>query len=219
MPSNGHRGFHRKGQRPKTEDRRWSNPICRHESREVPTWYNPSTTKSIPCERYNKLTSLLLQVDRVPVTRKQKLKLFHLGICPRLTWDLTISEFPVSWLEKNLDPLATSRSGQVWPEPRTQPGFSYHRPVEASTIRALPSWQNQPPDNLTGQRREPHSPQESKKEKSQIRAKFQPYLAALSAFAGDLGASSKVVTKRAKAKLQTELVERRLLSHRRRQRS
>lgn len=46
-------------------------------------------------------------MDRVPVTRKQKLKLFRLGICPRLTWDLTISEYPVSWLEENLDPLAT----------------------------------------------------------------------------------------------------------------
>ena len=52
----------------------------------------------------NKLASLLSKLDQVPVT---KLKLFHLGICPRLTWDLTISEFPVSWQEKTLDPLVT----------------------------------------------------------------------------------------------------------------
>ena len=54
-----------------------------------------------------KLTTLLDRVDLTPVTGKQKLHLFKLGICPRLTWDLTITEFPVSWMEKSLDPLVT----------------------------------------------------------------------------------------------------------------
>ena len=44
----------------------------------------------------DKLESLLSQVDAVPITRKQKLKLFQLGVCSRLSWDLTISGFPVS---------------------------------------------------------------------------------------------------------------------------
>ena len=55
----------------------------------------------------NKLATLLARVDETLVTRKQKLKLYRLGICPRISWDLTISEFPVSWIEKTLDPLVT----------------------------------------------------------------------------------------------------------------
>jgi hypothetical protein len=46
-------------------------------------------------------------VEATPITRKQKLKLFRLGVCPRLSWDITITEFPISWLEKTLDPLVT----------------------------------------------------------------------------------------------------------------
>ena len=54
-----------------------------------------------------KLASLLARVDAAPVTRKQKLKLFHLDVCSRLSWDLTITEFPASWLEKTLNPMVT----------------------------------------------------------------------------------------------------------------
>ena len=39
--------------------------------------------------------------------RKQKLKLYRLGICPRLSWDLMISEFPYRGSKKNLDPFGT----------------------------------------------------------------------------------------------------------------
>ena len=34
-------------------------------------------------------------------------KRYRLGVCPKLLWNLTISEFPVSWLEKMLDAMAT----------------------------------------------------------------------------------------------------------------
>ena len=54
-----------------------------------------------------KLETLLERVDAVSVTRKQKLKLYRLGVCPRLSWDLTITEFSVSWLEKTLDSMVT----------------------------------------------------------------------------------------------------------------
>ena len=50
-----------------------------------------------------KLTTLLEKVDQIPVTRKQKLKLYKLAICPRLSWDLTISNFPITWITKALD--------------------------------------------------------------------------------------------------------------------
>ena len=54
-----------------------------------------------------KLANLLSRVDATPVTRKQKLHLYRLRVCLRITWDLTISDFPISWVEKTLDPLAT----------------------------------------------------------------------------------------------------------------
>ena len=54
-----------------------------------------------------KLASLLARVNEAPVTRKQKLKLFRLGICSKLSWEFTIAEFPVSWLKKTLDLMVT----------------------------------------------------------------------------------------------------------------
>jgi hypothetical protein len=65
---------------------------------------NPSLARDAITE---KLASILARVDATPITRKQKLKLFRLGACPRVSWDLTITDFPVSWLEKTLDPLVT----------------------------------------------------------------------------------------------------------------
>ena len=47
------------------------------------------------------------KVDQCPVTRKQKLKLYKLGICPTLTWPLTINEFPISWVERVLEATTT----------------------------------------------------------------------------------------------------------------
>ena len=46
-------------------------------------------------------------MDRCPVTRRQKLKLYKLGICPRLNWPLTIQEFSISWIERELEAMAT----------------------------------------------------------------------------------------------------------------
>ena len=54
------------------------------------------------------LERMLKAVDRSPVTRHQKLRLYKLAICPRLSWALTVEEFPTTWLEHCLQPLATS---------------------------------------------------------------------------------------------------------------
>ena len=54
-----------------------------------------------------KLSSMLQKVDEVPITRQQKLKVFKVAICPRLTWDFSISDLPISWLENQLQPIAT----------------------------------------------------------------------------------------------------------------
>ena len=51
------------------------------------------------------LEHILKLADQCPVTRK--LKLYKLGVCPRLTWSLTIHEFPLTWVERDLDATTT----------------------------------------------------------------------------------------------------------------
>ena len=60
------------------------------------------------------LQSMLEVVNETAPTRKQKVKVYSLGICPRLNWLLTINEFPLSWIKDNLMPLPldTLRGGQ-----------------------------------------------------------------------------------------------------------
>ena len=53
------------------------------------------------------LERMLQAVDQCPVSRKQKLMLYRLGICPRLNWPLTIHEFSLSWIKRNLEAPAT----------------------------------------------------------------------------------------------------------------
>ena len=55
----------------------------------------------------SRLQAMLTAVDDSLLSRRQKLLLYSSGICPRLTWPLLIQEFPVSWLEKQVDTLAT----------------------------------------------------------------------------------------------------------------
>ena len=43
----------------------------------------------------------------LPLTRRQKLKLYSAGICPRLNRLLIIYEFPMTWIERHLEALAT----------------------------------------------------------------------------------------------------------------
>ena len=55
-----------------------------------------------------KLQALMAKVDRSYISRKQKLRLFSLAVCPRLAWDLMVIQLPISWVERQLDPLANS---------------------------------------------------------------------------------------------------------------
>ena len=50
---------------------------------------------------------LMKAVDKTPTTRRQKLLLYSGAVCPRLTWPLLIQEFPISWVEKQLDSITT----------------------------------------------------------------------------------------------------------------
>ncbi len=59
-------------------------------------------------ELKGKLWDLLKVVDGTLVTHHQKLKLFKLGVCPRLNWLLMIYEYPLTWIERELDSMVTS---------------------------------------------------------------------------------------------------------------
>ena len=59
-------------------------------------------------ELKRKLTSLLEKVDSTLVTCHQKLRLYKLVVCPRLTWDLAIHNFPTTFLERDLMLIATN---------------------------------------------------------------------------------------------------------------
>ena len=41
------------------------------------------------------------------MTRQQKLRLYRVGICRRLAWDLTINTLPISWVRRKLEATAT----------------------------------------------------------------------------------------------------------------
>ena len=53
----------------------------------------------------SKLKVMLKAVDDTPLTRHQKLLMYSAGVCPRLTWPLLIHEFPITWVEKELDSI------------------------------------------------------------------------------------------------------------------
>ena len=49
--------------------------------------------------------SCMAKVDQSYISRKQKLRIFCLAVCPRLAWDLAVVHLPISWVECQLDPL------------------------------------------------------------------------------------------------------------------
>lgn len=55
----------------------------------------------------DQLQRMMSAIDETPLTPQQKLRLFKQGVCPRLSWPLLIEEFPITWLERELQPLAT----------------------------------------------------------------------------------------------------------------
>ena len=48
-----------------------------------------------------KLSLLLEKVESTLLTSQQKLRMYQLAICPRLTWDMSVNSFPVhvSWMK------------------------------------------------------------------------------------------------------------------------
>ena len=65
--------------------------------------YKPSPRPEI----VSKLKVMMKTVDDTPLTRRQKLLMYSAGVCPRITWPLLIQEFPITWIERELDSITT----------------------------------------------------------------------------------------------------------------
>ena len=65
---------------------------------------HPNAAKS---SLVSSLKRMLCAIDNAPVTRHQQLRLYKQGVCPRLTWPLLINNFAITFLEREIDPLAT----------------------------------------------------------------------------------------------------------------
>ena len=51
----------------------------------------------------NKVESMLVKIDKSFLSHQQKLNLYKIGVCPKITWDLTINNsLPKSWLDNQL---------------------------------------------------------------------------------------------------------------------
>ena len=67
----------------------------------------PLDTNNMKSQILQKLTRMLERVDESKVTRQQKLRLYRVGICRRLAWDLIINTLPISWVRRKLEATAT----------------------------------------------------------------------------------------------------------------
>ena len=64
-------------------------------------------TPEVRVNLHSKLSNLLQRIDATPVTGKQKLLVYRAGVCPRLMWDLSISQLSLTWVSITLEAEAT----------------------------------------------------------------------------------------------------------------
>ena len=160
----------------------------------------------------SKLNSLLNKVNSVPVSRQQKLLLYRAAICPRLLWDLRISDLPMLWVTKCLEATAT-RFLKKWSGlcrsadpsrlylPKKNGGLDlpniatlYKKIIVSTACQLLLCC-----DPTTQQ----VCKRQVLKEEAQKRATFTPMLMAREVVAADPGAGRKTILKRAKALVMT----------------
>lgn len=86
------------------------------------SWHaTPSATQFQPSEStWRSIEHMLQVVDQCPVSRRQRLKLYKLNISPKLTWLLTITELPITWVARELRVAVTWYLKQVWLSHPTQ---------------------------------------------------------------------------------------------------
>ena len=160
-----------------------------------------------------KLGRLLQRVDAVPVTRKQKLLLYKAGICPRLSWDLSVTTLPLSWVKTTLEVKVTKYlkrwSGLAQPAdparlylPKTDGGLQlpplsllYEKLKSSQASSLLTSH-----DGITRL----VTTHQIQKEERMKRASFRPMVLTRDIMAQDPGVSRGVLGKRAKLLLTAE---------------
>ena len=59
---------------------------------------------SIKLQLQSKLEKSLIVADQSPLSRQQKLKIYHNAICHLLTWLLSLADMPLTWVERTLKP-------------------------------------------------------------------------------------------------------------------
>ena len=165
-----------------------------------------------------KLQEMLTAIDQTSLTRKQKLLLYSGGVCPRLTWPLLIQEFPTTWMEQQVDSLATahlkrwswlgkSANTAILYLPRSLGGPSLstlHKRLQVSRQCQLLTSQDSSVRFLADRG--------LKWELSLAQKKFRPAREAREAMRKSLGGSRKSVMKTAKAAV-TEEVDSSRLDH------
>ena len=164
----------------------------------------PSQTNSARPQFISKLEKT---VDRMPLTKQQKLLMYTAGVCPRLIWPLLTQEFPLSWVEAELDSLATryiKRWAGLTKSANTSILFLPHSlgglnlPQLSTVYRKLQvSRQIQLLTSYDGCVRF-MADQSLKREQCASRAKFQPATQANEVLKTNIGGSRKALTKAAK---------------------
>jgi hypothetical protein len=61
-----------------------------------------------------RLQHMLTAVDNAPLTKRQKLRLYSAGVCPCLSWPLLTQEFPITWVERELESCHTPHQALGW---------------------------------------------------------------------------------------------------------
>ena len=160
-----------------------------------------------------KLSAMLQKVDNTSITCQQKLNLFKVCICPRLTWDLSISNLPVSWLQNTLQPIAT-RYLKRWSGlsrsadsnrlflPKSNGGLELpHLVTVYKKIHAAKAGSHMYSSDSTVRA---IATQDTLHEAKLQRVLFQPHQEVVEVMKEDPGASRKHVVSRVKARIQDE---------------
>ena len=173
----------------------------------------PLDTSNIKSQVLSKFSRMLERVDKTPVTRQQKLRLYRAGICPRMSWNLTVNSLPLSWVTGTLEATAT-RFLKKWSGlaksadtarlylPQSQGGLNlppisllYKKHQVSQAYQLLAS--TDPAVRFT-------TTVEIRREEALQRATHQPMLAARDTLAEDPGMSKRALMTRAKSAMAKE---------------
>ena len=158
-----------------------------------------------------KLEVLLQRVDASLVTRQQKLRLYKLAVCPRLTWELSINSFPITFVEKDLMVLATRYlkkwAGLAKPAdpsclylPKSTGGLelpslvTMYKKLQTSKAATLMMSQDSTVRHLASSL--------TRREREKQREAFQPYREVVDVLKEEPGASRKAITRKVKDVIQ-----------------